>query len=140
MFIIVAIPMAPQTARSFSSCTTVNKVQDHPEIYSDLEWDHRLFACSLPHYPDRNAYNADDKGGNNLALLPLRVYSSSDCQRHQYQGQKGDDENDADYIQMPEQLLEKPTRSKDLEGALECIKCAVFLCSLVDNIQWNKKS
>lgn len=65
----------------------------------------------LPHYEGWNAQHSNDKRGNNFGRLPLGHGTSGNRKRNEDQSEQGNQEQDANHIQIPEQVDEELTQS-----------------------------
>lgn len=115
VFNMTAIPNAPQTARSFSSCSTCQSIAlfiSMDDSDPDLEWYHWMLAFAFPNDPCRDATDAHCEGGDDFGGFPLRLNPMGNRERRQYQGQEGNQKQVADHIEIPKGLLNKLTCSK----------------------------
>ena len=105
-----------------------------------LERNHRVWTPPLPYYEGWNAEHSNDKRSNDLGCLPLRHGASGNRERNEDQSQDGNQEQNANHIQVPEQVDEKFANSLVQEG--ELIGLGVGSASLEvaheeDSEQWN---
>lgn len=75
-----------------------------------------MWTPPLPHYEGWNAEHSNDERGNDFGCLPLRHGASGNRERNEDQSQEGNQEQNANHIQVPEHVDEKLTNSLVQEG------------------------
>jgi hypothetical protein len=83
-----------------------------PSVAEESERHQRVLCPSFPPDEDRQAAHADDNHRDDVPRLPLVRGAAGDRQGHQDQCEDGDDEDDADNVELPEECDDEAAEPK----------------------------
>lgn len=99
---------------------------------SYVERHHWMRRDPLPPNPDGNAQHSNNKWRDDLDLAPSWIVTSGQSERHKYETENADSENDADDVELPEQCLNNLPASVLLNRCLVVLESTCSLRLVID--------